>query len=1012
MATAVIEVQTAKAKPDKDSSTVILNGAPKSEVLANWLRDILRARREPPTVQTRSALNPAANSTQSPANVAQAQNAVAAGIGILDVHVRLSVREKLQTLVFASAIGLKADLMADFTEQEVESLRQFQAAYDANRAVLFRGKPMPPLIFELVELKSDGTRLAATATPTTSICVKGLHSDDAIGKFHQAMSRSAIRRLYQGMRLSYDRTLIERQRWSPLGETMCGARLVTRRPGHKPWSSTIGGVVQVGDELYAMTSSHTPNDIEAAPGMASLADDSSSSTLVEAGDDDGVESALILDYPHQLRFIHGGEHAVKRGVPWESQHSLPDHSARLALEHGDDWRLVPVPLGAKNANTAARTYLTESLDTRPARRKVSILAGTSGLCRGTLLSSAAFLSIRGHSPAEKGDSGSWVVDDKGGWVGTVTATSGGSVYLLPAHVQLQQMRLDLGDSVVLPSPLRCYLELLSDPSAPPDWLNSFAAKALTPEVLLASASDMDGMALTLALARQRCQSSQEYEDLKMTIRRMGTEPPAVLEGRPLRLRLGPMMSARSLASPALETLRELYLLIQAERRTRALEEICKLCEDWKPVDYEQLPALQDPPKHDLIGSSKSYGTPTDAATMKEKYPETQIPSATLPHGEHGAEDEETKPISLGRVAALFLVNLFSVAAVGTLAGIAALAALLEVQPDLRQVLFSTSASRPGVVAALGPMTGFCLAAPLIWEDIVYFFIWTPQPLPPLVGRVMSYILLLAVAFARPLFAATVVSSLLGTDSSDIGGWRIAALAASAPFLFDTILSSRLDVGLDAEIRVKPGFFTSTFLSMLPNFMRVGKISALATYFIIMYPGCVAWDALAGYTFARVASNYGVGTISLGAAAAAGAVLGTVSHLSRPLAIAVINQLQLVLLGPVNQPRRQLMHGAVVRLVHERDVAVAGRAGRNEVGLALGGRLAVPVLRVDVVVDHLVAHRLEDGQGLARGVEVGRADVGGLLADDVDQRVFELRDLGADARFVETAQGGVGPAEGG
>jgi hypothetical protein len=115
----------------------------------------------------------------------------------------------LQTLVFTSEMGLKADPMADFTEQEEESLRQFQAAYDANRARLFRGKPMPSLIFELVALESDGTRLAARAAPTTSICVRGLLSHNDIRKFHQAMSQSAIRRLYQGMRLSYDKTLIE-----------------------------------------------------------------------------------------------------------------------------------------------------------------------------------------------------------------------------------------------------------------------------------------------------------------------------------------------------------------------------------------------------------------------------------------------------------------------------------------------------------------------------------------------------------------------------------------------------------------------------------------------------------------------------------------------------------------------------------------------------------------------------------------------------------------------------------
>ncbi len=56
-------------------------------------------------------------------------------VGLLDVEVRLTVRERLQTLVFASALGLQADRLADFTAEEDEKLRRFQTAYDANRTI-------------------------------------------------------------------------------------------------------------------------------------------------------------------------------------------------------------------------------------------------------------------------------------------------------------------------------------------------------------------------------------------------------------------------------------------------------------------------------------------------------------------------------------------------------------------------------------------------------------------------------------------------------------------------------------------------------------------------------------------------------------------------------------------------------------------------------------------------------------------------------------------------------------
>lgn len=121
-----------------------------------------------------------------------------------------------------------------------------------------------------------------------------------------------------------------------------------------------------------------------------------------------------------------------------------------------------------------------------------------------------------------------------------------------------------------------------------------------------------------------------------------------------------------------------------------------------------------------------------------------------------------------------------------------------------------------------------------------------------------------------------------------------------------------------------------------------------------------------------------------------------------------NEPQVVLLRPVDQPGSERVDRAGIRLVHKRDVAVSTGAGLRELLLRLGGRLVVPVARVDVVRDHLVVHRLEHGQDLAARLEVRGAHVERLLADQVGESVFELGHFGGDLGGGVAGHVGVGP----
>jgi hypothetical protein len=578
--------------------------------------------------------------------------------------VRLTAREKLQTLVLASAVGLQADRMAEFTEQDNEKLRQFQSAYDANRTIWFRGKRMPSVIFELVAL-TDGPGPASSGKTQTSICVRGLRSEEDIKKFHEVMSQSVIRRRYSGLRLSYDRALVRRParevnedydylQGDSMGETLCGTRLVTRglQNGEvRQWESTIGGILVVQGGLYAMTSSHPPDpdeEEEAASGTASLADGSSPSTLVEANYDYDVEPALILDFPVLTKPAPRGKDAAD--PPSYFWPTLSTSGPTLD-QPDQDWRLIRLEPGqslpnsmlrpSEHSSTPKTTYLRPPVEAHPSRRHVSILAGFSGLCGGTLLPTPAFVSIHGAAPTEvwtilldnnmalqKGDSGSWAVDDEGCWLGIVTAMSGGDAYIIPAHRQFGNIEASLsGRHVYFATPLRCYLQLAGDQSLSDDSRYEFAAKALTRDALIASSGivdkAMDQVALALASATTQFPAYATYEHgLKLLLRSLGNNLAEALSHR---------LSREATSRPedfAFSMLKEAYDSIVAEGRR-----------GW-PVELERQLRIPEP-ADDGISIR-----PVEQPAVDPVEPSKEKPSnEPLPTRYHGFRKSPPPPLS-------------------------------------------------------------------------------------------------------------------------------------------------------------------------------------------------------------------------------------------------------------------------------------------------------------------------------------------------------------------------------
>jgi len=469
------------------------------------------------------------------------QRSQAAPATEIPVEVRLSIPERLRTLVLASSLGLKADPMVDFTESDKQKLHQFQREFNRVRMEWFRGRPMPSMRFELVVLRKDGAKQQGSGATThgriegtTSICIRGLQTDKDIQEFHRVMSRDFVRRLYPGLRLSYDRSLINTvakeaeqvHEYQPswLGETLCGAALHTMTAGASGYQSTIGGVVNAGGLLFAISTSHQAENRAQPSGAASSRD----STLMEGEYDEDVESPLILDLLEEMKTPEANDSeapSISR-LHWDSL-SANTTSAGLA---GDDWRLIPmsgrhclpnaVPTDllsgrfkGPSTKEGKKTYIVDYIKT-PTLKRVFVLGGFTKLSTATLLSSPSFLSIHGGPADEiwtaivdqpilrKGDSGSWVIDEQGLLVGIVRAISTNQIYIVPFSVQKTEIVSQAHQlhDISLPSPLQCWLEVaVDDREGSSITADEAVANALSPAVLTASA-DVDPLARVLQTA--------------------------------------------------------------------------------------------------------------------------------------------------------------------------------------------------------------------------------------------------------------------------------------------------------------------------------------------------------------------------------------------------------------------------------------------------------------------------------------------------------------------------------
>jgi len=438
-----------------------------------------------------------------------------------EISMPLQLRERLKTWNLSSALQLTADENAIFENSDIERLEQFSHFLHQNGSTLFHGLPSRTLVLTLVAVTGP-------ATAWKCICIKGLTKESEITSFHAVLSQRSVRANYKPWKLCYDKSLVEtaaslatyQTNTSEAPQTICGTLLRTNEPGKGTWISTIGGIVEVDGEFFAVTSAHHPNHLDPISDE-SLLDSASGSfgtsvadTLVEKGLlDTEVEPALIIDtwkeQEHGVELVNAvGAASVLLSKPPKPTNPFFWPDLNTTVREGSDWRLLTVDeehqlpncipfqqstKGAQMPSTATSPlYLTaDPLDL--SKRAVYILAGVSGVCPGMLSNNVSFLNLGNDKPQivwsvkldrefgklwkpfsrsysrgltelelQKGDSGSWVVDaSTNNILGYVVAISTGSSYLIPLTELFEQIlqSCNPGTTICVPSAFKVLLKL-------------------------------------------------------------------------------------------------------------------------------------------------------------------------------------------------------------------------------------------------------------------------------------------------------------------------------------------------------------------------------------------------------------------------------------------------------------------------------------------------------------------------------------------------------------------------
>lgn len=239
--------------------------------------------------------------------------------------------------------------------------------------------------FERVLIQST----KAGAQPCPYILFTDFRTEEDVRKFHAALSRRKVRNqyypplrlCYELQKLSYNAANASVHVTGDLGHTLCGKTAIIEA-GEARRLVTIGGIIQIDNNLYAMTAGHSPS-AERSLDISPEADPSLDNPFDNSDFDDDIHSALVFDglsISSEARSQRPGGHEKERHRRASTPAVVEFRGSSI---NGDDWslHLIKDPLMAlPNAFPGIdgiASYLTHPAS-QPVSSLVWLLAGVSG----------------------------------------------------------------------------------------------------------------------------------------------------------------------------------------------------------------------------------------------------------------------------------------------------------------------------------------------------------------------------------------------------------------------------------------------------------------------------------------------------------------------------------------------------------------------------------------------------------------------------------------------------------
>ncbi|KAF4887120.1 hypothetical protein CGCF415_v014949 [Colletotrichum fructicola] len=407
--------------------------------------------------------------------------------------------------------------------------------------------PLPPGKLQILrgQIENDGS-----PTPCIRIIHRDFGNKQKMINFHLRFSRQRKRYdppftiCYQNLsNLSSIGDSVS-MTWTSREESLCG-RLIETGAGKRQVRSTIGGLLEVGAKLYALTAYHSQDGEFGESSVPSTQDILEG--LIDRGDFN-----YDIDPPTAVARYEGQTEFQEESVE-STEKSKIDFSAAAGsiLSTGSDWALVELdhdsmklpnwlwfdvnqdtkdPDAKQPASSVVPRYLTSVMPpaTSTQVQTVIVIAGVSGMVTATIsrklsqmrldsgilvnVWTLSFDSFKGQG-LKKGDSGSWVVEPQSGAVyGHVIASSHLNAFVLPLQTIMDEIDTE---QCYLPTPFACFANLARNyrKSNNTDSAEEFAARAMADDVLEASTSN-EFAQLIRARGSHPFTPAQTYSDLQ------------------------------------------------------------------------------------------------------------------------------------------------------------------------------------------------------------------------------------------------------------------------------------------------------------------------------------------------------------------------------------------------------------------------------------------------------------------------------------------------------------------